>query len=320
MTQRDVFIGELFNIAKDDKDVIMISVDMGAPSLDQWRDELPNQFFATGISEQHSINFAAGLSAQGKKVYVYFMGAWVARCFEQIRYSCCMGENPITILGRGVGLGYMPAGPAHAPTEDIGYMRTLMGIEIYTPHNLNMTKSLVNKSYEESTLKYIRLERNYDIRFDNSEDNHETATIGIHLEKPGLWNNSNTKDLSKIALVSCGYLLGRCLDVWEKLQNQNYEVSLYNLYRTKPNPIKGHTFDGYTHIVSVEEQTLSGGMGSVILEGLSDYGVSKKVLRLGLPERHIFENGSRDYHIDNNELSVTSIINKIKEFVNEKQI
>tara|TARA_A100001015_G_scaffold210724_1_gene236176 strand:- start:506 stop:829 length:324 start_codon:yes stop_codon:yes gene_type:complete len=104
----------------------------------------------------------------------------------------------------------------------------------------------------------------------------------------------------------------------KKLQNQNYEVGLYNLYRAKPNPIKDHTFDEYTHIVSVEEQTLSGGMGSVILEGLSDYGVSKKVLRLGLPERHIFENGSRDYHIDNNELSVTSIINKIKEFVNEK--
>ena len=53
MSQRDTFIGELFEIAKNDKDVIMMSVDMGAPALDQWREELPDQFLFTGISEQH---------------------------------------------------------------------------------------------------------------------------------------------------------------------------------------------------------------------------------------------------------------------------
>ena len=79
MTQRDTFISELFEIAKKDKDVILISVDMGASSLDRWREELPEQFIWTGISEQHSINLAAGLSAAGKKVYVYFMAAWSAR-------------------------------------------------------------------------------------------------------------------------------------------------------------------------------------------------------------------------------------------------
>ena len=311
MTQRDTFIDDLFKIAKNDKDVIMISVDMGASALDQWRDELPNQFFATGISEQHTINFAAGLSAQGKKVYVYFMASWVARCFEQIRYSCAMGNNPITILGCGVGLGYMPAGPAHAPTEDIAYMRSLIDIEIYTPHNINLTKTLVDKSYEERTLKYIRLERNYDTRLDN----YTNSIGGISVVKPGLWSNPNTKDQPKIALVSSGYILGRCLDVWEKLQSTNYEVSLYNLYRAKPNPINQNTFDDYTHIVSVEEQTLSGGVGSVILEGVSDVGQFKKVLRLGLPERYIFENGNRDYHLNNNGLSIDDIISKVKDFV-----
>ena len=240
------------------------------------------------------------------------MGAWVARCFEQIRYSCAMANNPITILGCGVGLGYMPAGPAHAPTEDISYMRSLLGIEIYTPHNIDLTKQLVKKSYEEKTLKYVRLERNYDTRFDTIK----SVGDGITLEKPGLWGNPNTSDKPKIALVSFGYILGRCLDVWDNLQSENYEVSLYNLYRPKPNPINNNTFNEYTHIVSVEEQTLSGGVGSVILEGLSDHGISKKLLRLGLPERYIFQNGNRDYHLENNKLSVDAITSKIKEFVN----
>ena len=70
MTQRDIFISELFELAKSDKDIILISVDMGAPTLDVWREELPEQFIAAGISEQNAINVAAGLSAAGKKVYV----------------------------------------------------------------------------------------------------------------------------------------------------------------------------------------------------------------------------------------------------------
>jgi transketolase len=67
-TQRDAFISALFERAKKDKDICLISVDMGAPSLDRWREELPEQFFAAGISEQNAINFAAGLSAAGKSL------------------------------------------------------------------------------------------------------------------------------------------------------------------------------------------------------------------------------------------------------------
>ena len=126
--QRDTFISELYELAKQDKDIILMSVDMGAPSLDIWRETLPDQFIAAGISEQNAINVAAGLANSGKKVYVYFMAAWVARCFEQIRYSCAMAKNPITILGNGVALGYAPAGPAHEPNEDIeehGYIENI---------------------------------------------------------------------------------------------------------------------------------------------------------------------------------------------------
>ena len=59
-SQRDTFITRLFERAQDDKDICLISVDMGAPSLDRWRQELPNQFIAAGISEQNAINYAAG--------------------------------------------------------------------------------------------------------------------------------------------------------------------------------------------------------------------------------------------------------------------
>ena len=314
MTQRDTFIDELFKIAKEDKDVILISVDMGASALDQWRDELPEQFIWTGISEQHSINLAAGLSARGKKVYVYFMAAWAARCFEQIRYSCSMPNNPITILSNGVALGYAPAGPAHETNEDIAYMRSLLNVEIHCPRNIPQTKDLVKLSYEESKLRYIRLERKYDVRFNDDDGG---VNSGIEMLKPGLFNNPLTKDNPKVALVSYGYMLGRCDDVWEKMMSDGVESCLFDMYRIKPNPIKENTFDGFSHIVSVEEQTLSGGFGSTVLEGMSDNSINKPLLRIGLPERYIFENGDRDYHLDNNGLSVDSIYDKIMDFIDD---
>ena len=230
MTQRDTFIDELFKIAKEDKDVILISVDMGASALDQWRDELPEQFIWTGISEQHSINLAAGLSARGKKVYVYFMAAWAARCFEQIRYSCSMPNNPITILSNGVALGYAPAGPAHETNEDIAYMRSLLNVEIHCPRNIPQTKDLVKLSYEESKLRYIRLERKYDVRFNDDDGG---VNSGIEMLKPGLFNNPLTKDNPKVALVSYGYMLGRCDDVWEKMMSDGVESCLFDIDRKK---------------------------------------------------------------------------------------
>ena len=71
------------------------------------------------------------------------------------------------------------------------------------------------------------------------------------------------------------------------------------------------------YVVTCEEQTLSGGFGSIICETLADIGLQKNILRIGLPDRYIFENGDRNYLLNNNGLSIESIYNKVSEFVNE---
>jgi transketolase len=309
--QRDTFISELYELAKQDKDIILMSVDMGAPSLDIWRETLPNQFIAAGISEQNAINVAAGLANAGKKVYVYFMAAWVARCFEQIRYSCAMAKNPITILGNGIALGYAPAGPAHEPNEDIAYMRSINDIEIWSPANTSATKSLVKLTVEKPALRYIRLERNH---AKEVESFNFTTNNTINLIHPGL--KEPIEGEPRIAILSSGYMLGRADNTWSKLVNE-YQVSLYDVWRIKPlNTTQLNSIlTNYTHVVTIEEQTLDGGFGSAICEAICDLGLNKKVLRLGLPERFIFENGTRDHLINTNGLSVESIVEKIKTFM-----
>ena len=318
-TQRDAFISHLFERAKKDKDIYLISVDMGASALDVWREELPGQFFSAGISEQNAINFAAGLSARGKKPYVYFMASWVARCFEQIRFSCAMGGNPITILGNGVGLGYTPAGPAHEPTEDIAYMRSLCGMEIYSPSNSLFATQLVDLTCEIRKLRYLRLERSYPKELENL---YEGTSLSFDFLEKGMFPvktgsvkmSGNGKP--KVCLLSSGYLLGRTIKVWERLITEGYEATVVDFWKIKPVDAVffQQTVRDYKLIVTIEEQTLSGGFGSAVCELLADAKYKKDVLRLGLPERFIFENASRDYLLDHSGLSVDSIFNRVIEY------
>jgi transketolase len=315
-TQRDSFISRLFERAVEDKDIYLISVDMGAPSLDRWRKKLPEQFFAAGISEQHAINFAAGLAARGKKVYVYFMASWVARCFEQVRYSCAMAGNPITILGNGVALGYAPAGPAHEPNEDIAYMRSLCGIEIYSPANAEFARRLVDLTCDEPKLRYIRLERSYPDTLDGLYSENELTKENIKSGMKVVSSGDAEGHKSSICIASSGYMLGRALEVSKELISVGYSVSVLDMWKIKPVDLDlfSKTVAKHDTLVTLEEQTLSGGFGSKVCELVSDCRLKKDVLRIGLPEGYIFENGNREHLLDTNGLSAEEIRKKIIDF------
>ena len=316
-TQRDEFIEKLFIEAKKNSDIVFISVDMGAPALDQWREQLPNQFIVAGISEQNAINLAAGLSRAGKKPYVYMMACWVARCFEQIRYSCAMAQNPITILGAGVGLGYAPAGPAHEPTEDLAYMRAIESIEIFSPSSIGLIQPIVNLTIAVPKLRYIRLERSVSEHVNNyktSKTFSEVVDSGNQIFKE--FGLSDKK--AKVTILSSGYLLQRVYDASVILQKEfKIDVQIVDVIRIKPLNID-YIIDmvrDSNFIVTVEEQAVSAAFGAAIVEGLSDQLFQAFVLRLGLKTAYVFDNGTRDQLLDNNGLSVINIVHKVNEFV-----
>jgi transketolase len=316
-TQRDEFIEKLFIEAKKNPDIIFISVDMGAPALDQWREELPNQFIVAGISEQNAINLAAGLSRAGKKPYVYMMACWVARCFEQIRYSCAMAQNPITILGAGVGLGYAPAGPAHEPTEDLAYMRAIESIEILSPSSIGLIQPIVDLTISVPRLRYIRLERTvseYVNNYQSSSTFSEVVNSGNQIFK----EFSLLKKKAKVTILSSGYLLQRVYDVSIILQQEfKIDVQIIDVIRIKPLNIDSiiNRMHDSNIIVTIEEQAISAAFGAAIIEGLSDRLFKGHVLRIGLKTAYVFENGTRDQLLDNNGLAVLNIVHKVNEFV-----
>jgi len=157
ISQRDAFFNKLYELAQKDKDIIIVTADCGTPSLDQWRDNLPDQFINVGIAEQNMISIAAGLALAGKKPYCYAIIPFLTlRCLDQIKCDICLMNLPVTLVGIGAGLGYNDSGPTHHATEDIAIMRVLPNMQIASPSNADNAE-LLARLYNKPT--YIRLDR-----------------------------------------------------------------------------------------------------------------------------------------------------------------
>jgi len=302
-TQRDIFIDQIYKFAKKDKDIQFLSADFGAPSLDRFRADLPDQFLHVGISEQNMIDVAAGMSLSGKKVYVYAMGPFITlRCLEQLKCSLAQMNLPVTVISVGLGLGYADAGPTHYITEDLACLRSIVNFEIFTPSDLTTTKALAKLSYDQPSLRVFRLDRN---PLDDIYEGDLSLSTGYKEIYEG----------DEIGIFSCGYVLQRIWKNWKVIGTGN-KIGLIDIFQNKPINIDSvkKIFKKYPKIITVEEQCQSGGFGSSILESVSDLGMSNQVKRLSLQERYYFENGGRDFLLDQFGLSLKDLNETINLF------
>ena len=181
ITQRDAFFNQLFQLAKDDKRIIVVTADCGAPSLDRWREELPCQFIDVGIAEQQMIALAAGLALEGKRPYCYAIAPFATlRCYEFIRVDVSLMNLPVVIVGVGAGLSYTEAGPTHHATEDIAIMRALPNMKIWSVTSNEIARQAASQTVLDGGPNYIRLDR-------QSPSNSPT----IHLKSKGSWISYN---------------------------------------------------------------------------------------------------------------------------------
>jgi transketolase len=296
--QRDVFIDEIRKAAVRDRDVYFISADFGAPALDQFRTEFPHQFIHAGISEQNMIDMAAGIALTGKKVYVYAMAPFITlRCLEQLKCAIALMNLPVTVLAVGVGLGYADAGPTHYTTEDVACMRSLIGVEVYSPGDDESAHEIAKLSYTSPAFRIIRLDRN--------------ALPTIYSRGFAEHMNKGFVELTKgegVCILSYGYMLHRAMTVQRELATRGVRCGVIDVFRIKPiDTDLLNAIAKYDSLVTVEEQCLSGGFGSSILEACADGNVQRRFYRLGLAEKYCYENGGRDYLLDHLGLSTDAI-------------
>jgi len=303
---RDATFCELYKIAIVDPNVIVLSADTGAMMFKEFAKNIPDQFYNVGIAEQNAISVAAGLALAGKHVFVFGISNFVTlRCFEQIKVNLCCMQLPVTILGMGTGYSYSSDGPTHHMIEDMSIMRSLPGMTIWCPSDCTMTAELVHLAYQTDTPSYIRTDKGPLTHiYDNVDHNFED---GFALLKEG-------KDLT---IVATGIMTSRALAIVDELERQQIDAGLVDLYRIKPvNTAKLiETLKNSTRIVTLEENTVIGGIGSIVREIMADNEIFVPVKVFGIPDKYTMEVGSRDMLCSLDGIDVSTVSGTVLEWV-----
>jgi len=308
-TMRDAFFNTLYKMALEDKDIVVVTADMGAPALDQFAANMNGtQYINVGIAEQNAVLIAAGLAMSGKKVFVYAIMPFITlRCYEMIKVDLCLMDLPVTIVGVGAGFSYDESGPTHHCTEDITIMRVLPNMTVLSPSDSVMASMMAKDLCGISHPHYIRLDR-------------QVLPILYKPDRPLSWGFTQLKDGWDILIIATGNMVHTALDVADKLSEYySIKARVVDLYRIKPmyEGLFISEMDKPNRLATLEEHQLRGGMGSAVLELLADNDVTMPVKRFGINDKYSYVYGGRANIQKAYGLDADTITKKILEWCNE---
>lgn len=305
---RDVFFAELYQIFRKDKSCVLITADNGAPTLDQFAKEFPKQYYNVGIAEQQMMGMACGMAFERKKVYTYAIAPFVTiRCYDQNKLDMCAMNLPIVNLGVGAGYAYDIMGPSHHTVEDITVMRVLPNLKIYGPADGVTARALAEITYRDQAPQYIRFDRSgIPNLYEGRKVNFEEGLVQIiGCENPD------------ITLLATGVMTHSALKVAKNLEEKNFRVSVIDLFRLKPinRKLLIRLLKDSRTLMTLEEHLLAGGMGSAVLEVLSDDNLRIPTLRIGQEDRFVFDYGGREAIWEKYGLDVASVTEKVSNWL-----
>lgn len=278
---RDACSRELTGLARSDPRVVILSGDIGNHMFDEFKNEFPERFFNCGVAEANMISVAAGLALSGLRPFVYTFAAFdLTRCYEQIRIDLCFHNLPVVIIGLGGGLTYAPLGPTHYICEDISILRCLPNMTIVCPADGTEVMAVIRASLEQNGPIYIRINKK------NEPCMHHTLTdFTFGKARVG-------KEGSEICFISTGVILAEVKEASKILEELGISTGIVHLHTIKPfdEQTLHQIFKRYHYIVSVEEHTLSGGLGGMLAEWIVDNHVpSLHLLRLGTRDEFLYQ-------------------------------
>ena len=302
---RDTFVRTLLEIAKKDKNVYIVTGDLGFGVLKPFWEELPDQIINAGIAEQNMTSIAAGLAMQGKIVYTYSIGNFpTLRCIEQIRNDCAYHNANVKVVCVGGGFVYGSLGMSHHATEDIAIMRALPDVTVLAPGDLVEAEEATKAIYKQAGTCYLRLGRGGEKRIHESLSDFAVGkAIGIEAGR-------------EIAIFSTGAIFDEVKEACDALKEQGINPTVYTFPTVKPIDKEVILEVARTHnaIVTVEEHNLSGGFGSAVAEVLAESdGVKARLVRIALDDRYSSIVGSQNYLRKQYKIDAAAIVEKVKE-------
>ncbi len=292
----------LLEIAKERDDFYVISADLAQSSgLVRFRDELPNRFINAGIAEQNAIGIAAGLAKDGTNVFVTSFSPFITmRACEQVRMNMGYMQLNIKTIGLGSGLIMSQLGNSHYGIEDGAVMRAIPGMTIVNPADgLSIVKT-VEAFCNYNKPAYLRLTGGPGLPIVYNEDFDFEIGKAVRLKKG--------KD---VAIIACGTMVYYAKEAANVLVEKGVDAEVIDMHTIKP--IDKNLIDEQLDkklIVSIEEASIVGGLGSAISEYISTKKKKPMQLFIGIDDDFPHA-GSYQYLLDNCGLTTNKIVDKI---------
>lgn len=284
---RKTCLNEIYKLARQDKRVLFFGSDIAAGTLAQFQQEMPDRYFMEGVSEANIVGVMSGLAMNGKIPYLNTIAVFLTRrCYEQILLDAAMHNLKIRIIGSGGGLVYAPLGPTHLAFEDISLMRIIPNMTIIAPCDAEEMKRLMPQTLDHEGPMYIRLGKGGDPIVSSPDKDFKIGKAILMREG------------RDALVVTTGVTLKLALDAAEELKNRGVELKVLHMHTVKPIDQVAimETAVGVKAIITVEENSVIGGLGSAVSEIVAEAGFApvKKFLRIGLPDAFPAKYGSQD--------------------------
>lgn len=305
---RKGFADALIRLGEKHDNLVVLDADCAKSNMTNlYKNRFPERFFNIGISECDLVGTAAGMAVAGKvpfaNAYANFL---TGRAFDQMRISVCYSNNNVKIVGHNAGTSAAQEGATHLPLEDISLMRSLPRMTVIVPADaVEMEKAVEAAYYHEGPI-YLRVGK---LPVPIVTKKEEPFKIGKAIKY---------REGSDITIISTGIMLDESLKAAGKLEKQGVSAELLHIHTIKPIDKEAIIASAAKtkHVITVEEHSIIGGLGSAVAEVLSE-NQPAKLRRIGTNDR-FGVSGKMDELLDLFELRAHRIISTANELLGHR--
>lgn len=262
---RNSFINSIYKATKINENVLCLVGDIGAFLLRNYIKDFPFNYYNLGAAEANMVGVAAGFAMSGKIPFVYTITPFItSRCYEQIKVDVCYNEVNVKLVGIGSGVSYGTMGPTHHSLEDIAIMRVLPNMIVISPADPREVEEAVIAAMKHIGPVYIRLTLSSN-PLDYKRGNFKIGKARI------------LKKGSDAAIIATGDMVSIANEASVVLKKNNIDCYVINIHTIKPideELIKKLSRECKA-IVSIEEHSIIGGLGSAVSSIISQYPENK---------------------------------------------
>lgn len=301
------FVEKLTELAEKDKNVWLVTGDLGFSVFESFMEKFPNQYLNVGVSEQNLIGIAAGLALLGKRPFVYSISTFATmRPYEQIRNDICYQNLPVTIIGGGSTFSYSTFGCTHFPLEDVAIMRVLPNMNVTVPGDPIEVKKLLDDIYKQNKPAYMRIAKKGE------------PVVHKDLKNISLGKISEIRSGSDATVIVSGRQLPSAVIAHEILLRDDISLRVLSCHTPKPidEPMVIKAIKETRAVITCEEHSIIGGLGSIVSEIIAKNNIKISFKTLGVSDEFPKGVGSQDYFLRRYNITSEGIIEAVNSLLN----